>query len=59
MALHQSLLPAPQDVGQHLPPAPVADLTSTDIKRTHASLNQSTSDNTRKIYASAWRSFQT
>ena len=59
MALHHSLLPAPQDVGQHLPPAPVADLTSTDIERIHASLNQSNSENTRKMYASAWRSFQT
>ena len=48
MALHHSLLPAPQDAGQHLPPAPVANLTSTDIQRIQGSLDQSTSDNTQK-----------
>ena len=58
MALHHSLLPAPQDAGQHLPPAPAASLTSSDIERIRASLDQSTSDNTRKSYASAWASFQ-
>ena len=26
MALHHSLLPTPQDAGQHLPPARAADL---------------------------------
>ena len=58
MALHHSLLPAPQDAGQHLPPAPVANLTSTDIQRIQGALDQSTSDKTRKSYASAWTSFQ-
>ena len=58
MALYHSLLPAPQDAGQHLPPAPVANLTSTDIQRIQGSLDQSTSDNTRKSYVSAWTSFQ-
>ena len=58
MALHHSLLPAPQDAGQHLPPAPVASLTSTDIERIQGSLDHSVSDNTRKMYASAWHAFQ-
>ena len=58
MALHHSLLPAPQHAGQALPPAPVPSLTDTDIERIRASLDQSTSDNTRKSYASAWASFQ-
>ena len=63
MALHHSLLPVPRDPhdddGQHLAPAPVDSLTSTDIQRIRDSLDQSTSDNTRESYASAWASYQT
>ena len=55
-------LPVPRNshdgVGQHLAPAPGANLTSTHIQRIRSSLDQSTSDNTRKSYASAWASFQ-
>ena len=40
-------------------PAPAADtLTSADIQRLRHSLDSSVSENTRKMYASAWRSFQ-
>ena len=58
MALQKSLLPVAQDSTQTLPPAGVRDLTNTDIQRIQASLDHSVSDNTRKMYASAWRAFQ-
>ena len=58
MALQKSLLPVAQDSTQTLPPAAARDLTTTVIQRIQASLDHSVSDNTRKMYASAWRAFQ-
>ena len=58
MALQKSLLPVAQDSTQTLPPAAARDLTNTDIQRIQASLDHSVSDNTRKMYASAWSAFQ-
>ena len=62
MTLQHSLLPAlqnsDQDGGQHLPLAPVANLTSADIQRIQGSLDHSVSANTRAMYTSAWRSFE-
>ena len=52
------LLPVPQDPQETLPPAPSAGLTPTDIQRVGRSLDSSVSDNTRAMYASAWRSFE-
>ncbi len=52
------LLPA-SDPPTEAMPAPAADtLTSADIQRLRHSLDSSVSENTRKMYASAWRSFQ-
>ena len=59
MALQNPLLPVSNPSTQAMP-APAADtLTGADIQRLRQSLDSSVSDNTRKIYASAWRSFQT
>ncbi len=58
MALQNTLLPAPQDHAETLPPAPAAGLTGGDIQRIGRTLDQSVSQNTRTMYASAWRSFQ-
>ena len=52
MALQNPLLPATDPPTQALP-APAAD-----IQRLRHSLDSSVSENTRKMYASAWRSFQ-
>ena len=59
MAQQNSLLPAHEEPEQTLPPAPNAGLTPTDIQRVGSSLDSSVSDNTRAMYASAWRSFKT
>ena len=56
--MQNALLPVPQDSTETHPPAPSANLTPTDIQRIRQSLDHSVSDNTRKMYASAWRSFQ-
>ncbi len=56
--MQNALLPVPQDSTETQPPAPSANLTPTDIQRIRQSLDHSVSDNTRKMYASAWRSFQ-
>ena len=37
---------------------PAAGLTTADLARLRHSLDSSVSDNTRKIYNSAWRSFK-
>ena len=58
MTLQNSLLPVPQNSGQHLLPAPARNLTSGDIQKIQAFLDRSVSDNTRAMYASAWRSFE-
>ena len=58
MALKNPLLPAMYPSTQAMP-APAADtLTGADIQRLQHSLDSSVSENTRKMYASAWRSFQ-
>ena len=59
MALQNPLLPV-TDPSTETMPAPAADtLTGADIQRLRHSLDNSVSENTRKMYASAWRSFQT
>ena len=59
MGLQNPLLPV-KDTSTNTMPATAADyLTSADIQRLRHSLDSSVSDNTRKMYASAWRSFQT
>ena len=57
MALHPPLLPA-SDPPTEAMPAAADTLTSADIQRLRQSLDSSVSENTRKMYASAWRSFQ-
>ena len=58
MALQNPLLPV-SNPSTGAMPAPAADtLTGADIQRLRQSLDSSVSENTRKIYASAWRSFQ-
>ena len=58
MALQNPLIPAPTNQPSDNPPAPVAGLTTADLARLRHSLDSSVSDNTRKMYASAWRGFQ-
>ena len=58
MALQNPLLPVHQDPEQTLPPAASAGFTPTDVQRVGRSLDNSVSENTRAMYASAWRSFQ-
>ena len=58
MALQNPLLPASNPSAQAMP-APAADnLNHADLQRLRQSLDSSVSENTRKMYASAWRSFQ-
>ena len=58
MALQYPLLPAPQDGSNAPSPAPETRLTDTDLDRLRRSLDSSVSDNTRAMYNSAWRGFQ-
>ena len=58
MALQYPLLPAPQDGSNAPSPAPETRLTDTDLARLRRSLDSSVSDNTRAMYNSAWRGFQ-
>ena len=58
MALQNALLPVPEDSTETLPPAPNAGLTPTNIQRVGRSLDNSVPENTRAMYASAWRSFE-
>ena len=58
MALKNPLLPITNPSTEAMP-VPAADtLTGADIQRLQQSLDSSVSENTRKMYASAWRSFQ-
>ena len=57
MTLQDSLLPLHHLTDKELLPAPAKDLTSTDIQKIQASLDQSVSDNSRAMYPSTWRSF--
>ena len=63
MALQNSLLPVPRDSTKTIPPAPAGqptgELTQSDIERIQKTLDLGTSENTRAMYNSAWRSFQT
>ena len=56
MARQNPLIPAPAK--DHSLPAPATGLTGADLARLRHSLDSSVSDNTRKMYASAWRSFE-
>ena len=56
--MQNSLLPSPQNPGASLPPAG-AGLTKADMARLRSSLDSSVSDNTRAMYNSAWRAFET
>ena len=58
MALQNPLIPAPVNQPSDNPPAPATGLTGADLARLRHSLDASVSDNTRKMYASAWRSFE-
>ena len=56
MALQNPLIPAPAK--DHSLPTPAAGLTGADLARLRRSLDSSVSDNTRAMYNSAWRGFQ-
>ena len=56
MDLQNPLIPAPEKDQNAL--APAAGLTNADLVRLRRSLDSSVSDNTRKMYNSAWRSFE-
>ena len=49
--------PAPNQAADSLP-VPTGALVAADVRRVRDSLGHSVSDNTRAMYASAWRSFQ-
>ena len=56
MALQNPLILAPEKDQNAL--APTAGLTAADLVRLRHSLDSSVSDNTRTMYNSAWRSFE-
>ena len=58
MTQQQVLLPANATPNQQVLPAAAEGLGPADIQRLRQSLDSSVSENTRKMYASAWRSFQ-
>ena len=58
IALQNPLLPAPVKDSNAATPAPAVGLTTADLARLRHSLDSSVSDNTKKMYASAWRSFE-
>ena len=58
MALQNPLIPAPANQPNDNPPAPATGLTTADLARLRHSLDSSVSDNTRTMYASAWRGFE-
>ena len=58
MALENPLIPAPANQPSDNPPAPATGLTTADLARLRHSLDSSISDNTRTMYNSAWRSFE-
>ena len=58
MALQNPLIPAPANQPSANPPASTSSLTTADLARFRHSLDSSVSDNTRKMYASAWRGFE-
>ena len=58
MALQNPLIPAPANQPSDNLPASTSSLTTADLARLRHSLDSSVSDNTRKMYASAWRGFE-
>ena len=58
MALKTPLLPVSNPSSDAIPAPADNALTGADIRRLQHSLDSSVSENTRKMYASAWRSFQ-
>ena len=58
MALQNPLIPAQANQPSDNPPVPTAGLTTADLARLRHFLDSSVSDNTRKMYASAWRGFE-
>ena len=58
MATQNPLLPVPQEKSSATSPAPAAGLTGADLARLRRSLDSSVSDNTKAMYNSAWRSFE-
>ena len=58
MALQYPMIPATLDCPSTQAPAPVTGLTGGDLQRLRRSLDSSVSDNTRAMYNSAWRSFE-
>ncbi len=58
MATQNPLLPVPQGESSATSPVPAAGLTGADLARLRRSLDSSVSDNTRAMYNSAWRSFE-
>ena len=58
MAMQNPLIPAPEKNHSAAMPAPAAGLTGADLARLRHSLDSSISDNTRTMYNSAWRSFE-
>ena len=58
MALQHPLIPAPVNDSNAATPAPVNGLTGADLARLRHSLDSSVSDNTKTMYNSAWRGFE-
>ena len=58
MALKNPLLPVSNPPTEAMPAPAPDNLTGADIQRLRHSLDSSASENTRKMYTSAWRSFQ-
>ena len=56
MALQNPLIHAPKNDSNA--PAPAAGLTTAELARLRHSIDSSVSDNTKKMYASAWKSFE-
>ena len=59
MTLQNPLLPVPVDEPNVTSPATATGLTNADLARLRRSLDSSVSDNTKAMYNSAWRSFET
>ena len=59
MALQYPMIPAQQDVANAPLPAPEPRLNGADLARLRRSLDSSVSDNTRTMYNSVWRGFET
>ena len=59
MTSQQPLLPTPQELAEAPLPAATTDLSGADLARLRRSLDSSVSENTRVMYNSAWKSFET